>query len=58
MIAFTFQQISGQAFASTYQTVFYQTNGYASMAFTYPIINGVFGLCAVLPSMFLIDYIG
>lgn len=58
VIAFTFQQISGQAFTSTYQTVFYKTNGYADQAFTFPVINGVLGFLSVIPSMFLIDYVG
>lgn len=34
MIYYFFQQATGQAFVSTYQTTFYKTNGYADQAFT------------------------
>ncbi|ETS85092.1 hypothetical protein PFICI_03117 [Pestalotiopsis fici W106-1] len=49
---------TGQAFVSTYQTVFYSNNGYKAQAFTYPIINGVLGMLAVLPAMYLVDKLG
>ncbi|WVF67472.1 hypothetical protein IAT40_002228 [Kwoniella sp. CBS 6097] len=58
LITFTFQQITGQAFVSTYQTVFYKTNGYADQAFLYPVINSVLQLVAVIPGMFLVDNLG
>ncbi|OCF32680.1 hypothetical protein I317_06080 [Kwoniella heveanensis CBS 569] len=58
LISFTFQQITGQAFVSTYQTVFYKSNGYADQAFLYPVINGVLQLFAVIPGMFLVDNLG
>ncbi|RSL59922.1 hypothetical protein CEP54_007014 [Fusarium duplospermum] len=53
-----FQQTTGQAFASTYQTVFYKENGYADKAFTYPIITSVLGLLSVIPAMYLVDNLG
>jgi hypothetical protein len=57
-VGFTYQQITGQAFVSTYQTVFYKSNGFAAQAFTYPVINGVLGTLAVIPGMFLVDSLG
>ncbi|RSH92483.1 hypothetical protein EHS25_008899 [Saitozyma podzolica] len=58
LVGFTYQQITGQAFVSTYQTVFYKSNGYAAQAFTFPVINGVLGTLAVIPGMFLVDSLG
>ncbi|KAF5026819.1 hypothetical protein F66182_1103 [Fusarium sp. NRRL 66182] len=58
MVYYFFQQATGQAFASTYQTVFYKENGYADKAFTYPIINSVLGCLAVIPAMYLVDNLG
>ncbi|KAF2994218.1 hypothetical protein E8E14_001820 [Neopestalotiopsis sp. 37M] len=58
VVYYFFQQATGQAFVSTYQTVFYSTNGYKAQAFTYPIINGVLGMLAVLPAMYFVDKIG
>ncbi|KAF5009431.1 hypothetical protein FDECE_4363 [Fusarium decemcellulare] len=59
VIAFYFfQQTTGQAFTSTYQTVFYKENGYADKAFTYPIVTSVLGCVAVTPAMYLVDRLG
>ncbi|KAJ5775487.1 uncharacterized protein N7511_000498 [Penicillium nucicola] len=58
MIYYFFQQATGQAFASTYQTVFYKTNGYADHAFTYPVISGCIALVGVLPAMYMVDKLG
>lgn len=58
VVAYTFQQLTGQAFISTYQTTFYKSNGYAAEAFTYPVINGSLGMLAVIPGMFLVDSLG
>ncbi|KAM5363424.1 hypothetical protein ACJZ2D_011991 [Fusarium nematophilum] len=57
-VFYFFQQTTGQAFTSTYQTVFYKENGYADQAFTYPIITSVLGLLAVIPAMYLVDNLG
>lgn len=53
-----FQQATGQAFVSTYQTVFYKTNGYADQAFTYPIINSCLSFFSILPGMYLVEKVG
>lgn len=55
---YIYQQITGQAFMSTYQTMFYKSNGYADQSFTYPIINAVLSIVAVVPCMLLLDTIG
>ncbi|EKJ77446.1 hypothetical protein FPSE_02319 [Fusarium pseudograminearum CS3096] len=54
-----FQQATGQAFSSTYQTVFYKQEGYSSyQAFTYPIVTSVLGMIAVCPAMYMVDSLG
>ncbi|KAL2795192.1 general substrate transporter [Aspergillus keveii] len=53
-----FQQATGQAFVSTYQTRFYQQNGFAEHAYTYPLISSVFGVVAVLMAMYFVDKLG
>ncbi|KAL4925284.1 sugar porter family MFS transporter [Aspergillus undulatus] len=53
-----FQQATGQAFVSTYQTKFYQQNGFADQAYTYPLISSVFGFVAVLIAMYFVDKLG
>ncbi|KAL4790587.1 general substrate transporter [Aspergillus venezuelensis] len=53
-----FQQATGQAFVSTYQTKFYQQNGFAEQAYTYPLVSSVIGLVAVLIAMYFIDRLG
>ncbi|CAG9953117.1 unnamed protein product [Clonostachys rosea f. rosea IK726] len=51
-------QTTGQAFVSTYQTVFYKENGYADQAFTYPVILYCLNTLVVIPAMYLIEYMG
>ena len=58
MAYYFFQQATGQAFVSTYQTTFYKENGYAAQAFTYPVINGCLSLFSVIPCMILVDSLG
>ncbi|OQU98507.1 hypothetical protein CLAIMM_04282 [Cladophialophora immunda] len=58
IVYYFFQQTTGQAFVSTYQTTFYKTNGYADQAFTYPIINSCLSFLSVLPGMYLVDKLG
>ncbi|KAL4783595.1 general substrate transporter [Aspergillus varians] len=53
-----FQQATGQAFVSTYQTRFYQQNGFAEHAYTYPLISSVLGFVAVLMAMYCVDRLG
>lgn len=55
---YIYQQITGQAWVSTYQTVFYKENGYADHAFTYPIISSCLSVLAVLPCMYFSDVLG
>ncbi|OJJ07360.1 hypothetical protein ASPVEDRAFT_56765 [Aspergillus versicolor CBS 583.65] len=58
IVCYFFQQATGQAFVSTFQTKFYQQNGYAENAYTYPIISSVLNLVAVLLAMVLVDRLG
>lgn len=58
LVFYTFQQITGQAFFSTYQTVFYRQNGFADKAFLYPIISTVLAAISVLFGMYIIEYLG
>ncbi|KIX07460.1 uncharacterized protein Z518_02113 [Rhinocladiella mackenziei CBS 650.93] len=58
VVYYFFQQTTGQAFVSTYQTVFYKMNGYAAQAFTYPVINSCLSFLSVIPAMYLIDTLG
>ncbi|OCT53283.1 sugar transporter [Cladophialophora carrionii] len=58
MVYYFFQQTTGQAFVSTYQTTFYKTNGYADQAFTYPVISYCLSFLSVIPAMYMIDRIG
>ncbi|KAH8880772.1 putative sugar transporter [Thozetella sp. PMI_491] len=58
IVYYFFQQTTGQAFVSTYQTVFYATNGYAAEAFTYPIVSSCLGMVAVIPAMYLVEKLG
>lgn len=48
----------GQAFISTFQTVFYQRNGYAAHSFTYPVISACLSVIACLPCMWFTDVWG
>ncbi|KAJ5983457.1 hypothetical protein N7481_005556 [Penicillium waksmanii] len=58
IVFYFFQQATGQAFVSTYQTKFYQQNGYAEYAYTYPLASSVLGVVAVLVAMCFIDKLG
>ncbi|KAJ5111378.1 hypothetical protein N7532_001913 [Penicillium argentinense] len=58
LVYYFFQQTTGQAFFSTYQTTFYKSNGFASQAFTYPIISSCLGVLAVIPAMYMVDKLG
>lgn len=58
LVYYFFQQCTGQAFVSTYQTVFYKANGYAAQAFTYPIINSSLSVVAIMPGMYAVDKFG
>ncbi|CAI7582343.1 unnamed protein product [Penicillium crustosum] len=58
IVFYFFQQATGQAFVSTYQTKFYQQNGYAEYAYTYPLTSSVLGVVAVLVAMCFIDKLG
>ncbi|KAJ5818353.1 hypothetical protein N7474_003944 [Penicillium riverlandense] len=58
IVYYFFQQTTGQAFVSTYQTTFYKQNGYAAEAFTYPVINSCLSFVAVLPAMYMVDKLG
>lgn len=55
---YTYGQITGQAFVSTYAVIFYQANGYAAHAFTYPIITSVFSILSCIPCMHFVDTAG
>ncbi|KAK5163897.1 uncharacterized protein LTR77_010291 [Saxophila tyrrhenica] len=58
LVYYFFQQTTGQAFVSTYQTTFYRENGYASNAFLYPVINSVLSFLSVVPAMYMVDRLG
>ncbi|KAL4938438.1 hypothetical protein BDV06DRAFT_215079 [Aspergillus oleicola] len=53
-----FQQATGQAFVSRYQTKFYQQNGFADQAYTYPLVSSVLSFVAVLITMYFVDKLG
>lgn len=52
------QQITGQAFPSQYGVVFYQSQGYRSMAFLFNVINSVISLVAVMVTWLFVDGVG
>ncbi|KAI1359355.1 putative sugar transporter [Xylaria arbuscula] len=58
MVYYFFQQTTGQAFVSTYQTTFLKQNGFEAQAFTYPVINYSLSVVAVIPGMYLVDKVG
>ncbi|KAJ5756262.1 hypothetical protein N7533_005805 [Penicillium manginii] len=58
IVFYFFQQVTGQAFVSTYQVKFYQQNGYAEYAYTYPLVCSVLSAVAVLIAMCFIDNLG
>lgn len=55
---FTFQQFTGQAFASQYGPRFYQTVGLGSQAFNYQLISSGCSIIACLIGLMLIDSFG
>ena len=52
------QQITGQAFASQYSVIFYQKEGFESLAFFLNIMNNVAGLLATFLALFTVDGFG
>ncbi|KAF1828562.1 general substrate transporter [Decorospora gaudefroyi] len=52
------QQITGQAFPTQYQVVFYQQEGLGANAFLYNVISNVVGLIAVIMTWFTVDGAG
>lgn len=52
------QQITGQAFASQYAVVFYQTQGFGSSAFLFNVLNSVISLLAVMITWLFVDSTG
>ncbi|OAQ98488.1 hypothetical protein LLEC1_04179 [Akanthomyces lecanii] len=52
------QQITGQAFASQYAVVFYQSQGFGTSAFLFNVINSVISLLAVMITWLFVDSTG
>lgn len=52
------QQITGQAFASQYAVVFYQSQGFGSSAFLFNVLNSVVSLVAVMITWLFVDSTG
>lgn len=52
------QQITGQAFASQYSVVFYQSQGFGSSSFLFNVLNSVISLVAVMITWFFVDSAG
>jgi SP family sugar:H+ symporter-like MFS transporter len=52
------QQITGQAFPSQYQVIFYQEQGLGANAFLYNVVSSVIGLVAIIMTWFTIDSAG
>ncbi|KAF4452185.1 Hexose transporter 2 [Fusarium austroafricanum] len=52
------QQITGQAFASQYAAIFYQSQGFGDRSFVFFVITSVFRLVCLLITWFTIDLIG
>lgn len=52
------QQITGQAFASQYAVVFYQSQGFGSSAFLFNVLNSVISLLAVMVTWLFVDSTG
>ena len=55
---YTWQQLTGQAFESTYQTTFYANNGYEAQSFTYPIISSAIAVFVNFSAMYIVDILG
>ncbi|KAM0331477.1 hypothetical protein ACHAQA_003153 [Verticillium albo-atrum] len=58
MLAMVGQQITGQAFLSQYNIIFYQRFGFAKQAFTFGVISSVLGLVAIVMTWALVDGLG
>ena len=52
------QQITGQAFPSQYQVIFYQEQGLGRHAFLFNVISNVIGLVAIVMTWFTVDSAG
>ncbi|KAM0665207.1 hypothetical protein ACQRIT_006073 [Beauveria bassiana] len=52
------QQITGQAFASQYAVVFYQSQGFGTSAFLFNVVNSVISLLAVMITWLFVDSTG
>jgi len=52
------QQITGQAFPSQYQVVFYQEQGLGHHAFLFNVISSLIGLVAIVMTWFTVDRTG
>ncbi|OAA72309.1 General substrate transporter [Cordyceps fumosorosea ARSEF 2679] len=52
------QQITGQAFASQYAVVFYQSQGFGASAFLFNVLNSVISLVAVMITWLFVDSTG
>lgn len=52
------QQITGQAFATQYGVVFYQSQGFGDKSFLFNVISGCMGLIAIFFVWLYIDGIG
>lgn len=52
------QQITGQAFASQYAVVFYQSQGFGQSAFLFNVLNSVISLFAVMITWLFVDSTG
>lgn len=52
------QQITGQAFPSQYGVIFYQSQGYRSLAFMFNVINSLISLVAVMITWLFVDGVG
>lgn len=57
-IAMFGQQITGQAFASQYAVVFYQSQGFGTSAFLFNVLNSVISLLAVMITWLFVDSTG
>lgn len=52
------QQITGQAFVSQYNVIFYQQQGLGAQAFTFNLITPCLGVFCIFFTWFLIDATG
>lgn len=52
------QQITGQAFPSQYQVIFYQEQGLGAHAFLFNVVSNIVSLVAVVMTWFTVDSSG